>query len=218
MNRMLVFIAVVVVIVAAAGGVLLLKEKASDDPDHGGHSGEKVNNDYSLLEPENIKVGLTVVYAGQAYYGDYKSTLVVTSVDDDNVYSCRTTEYTNEDDYCKSLPDRVKDSFYFVRLMLDSGFVDEGVAFCQTILEGLDKVAEESKNTLYYDSLVALREELQGCMESKNYAQWFDYRSAIGKTLMDRRVIESMPTAAVTVLPACGHLFMYSRYVHVSRM
>ena len=95
MNKILVIAAVAILVIAGGIGIFLLTKDNGDskDPERGG-------SDYSLLDPKNVREGITITYSGTPYYGEFEETIVVDAVKDGNVdYTERV--YSKEYDYSK---------------------------------------------------------------------------------------------------------------------
>jgi len=93
MNKTLAILAVVVLVVAGGCGIYLLTKDngGSKDPERGG-------SDYSLLDPKNVKEGITITYTGTPYYGEFDESIIVDAVKDGNVdYTDKV--YSKEYDY-----------------------------------------------------------------------------------------------------------------------
>ena len=95
MNKILVIAAVAVLVVAGGIGIYLLTKDNGDskDPERGG-------SDYSLLDPKNVKEGITITYSGTPYYGEFEESIVIDKVTEGNVdYTGKV--YSKEYDYSK---------------------------------------------------------------------------------------------------------------------
>ena len=95
MNKILVIAAVAILVIAGGIGIFLLTKDNGDskDPERGG-------SDYSLLDPKNVREGITITYSGTPYYGEFEETIVVDAVKDGNVDYTEKV-YSKEYDYSK---------------------------------------------------------------------------------------------------------------------
>ena len=110
MNKILVIAAVAILVVAGGCGIYFLTKDngGSKDPERGG-------SDYSLLDPENVKEGITITYTGTPYYGEYEESIVVDKVSDGNV-DYTEKAHSKEYDYSRhyrGLESFTPDSFEF---------------------------------------------------------------------------------------------------------
>ena len=95
-NKTLAVIAVVVIVIAGVGIGIAVLNNNNDGGEH-----KRGGNDYSLLDPKNIKEGLTITYTGTPYYGEFSETVVVTSVENGNV-GFSDTIYSKDYEYVRN--------------------------------------------------------------------------------------------------------------------
>ena len=84
-----------------------------------------------------------------------------------------------DDDYGEGTQENteahVKDSFYYVVVMLDADLIEEAVSACRKIVDALDAASKNPKYSSYTTTLVKLRDDLEKQLELGDPRPWFEY-------------------------------------------